>query len=215
MVRILSFLLVMMSMAGAAEASVFVWKDDVNGFSISFPDEWTLQTKDVPSTQLRIASPAGEDFATCRVQAQKDGRLKIYPHRLMGEAVHATLDRVFWENEASQYTNATVTDYIAPEKNNNEVDTTAVKVSFEEKGNGKMQMSGTMIGSIYGDMRYVVSCSSRKEVYATYAPQFADIIASVRLDTRYAPFPTGYYRNFLADPKPNIPHIQWSPDSPK
>jgi len=204
--RILIFCLLTMLQAGAAQASVFVWKDKVDGFTFSFPDDWTVQTEDVPSTRIRIAGPTGEDFATCRVQVENDGRLKIYPHSLMTKAVHKTLDRSFWENQVAQYEAAAITEYAVSKNNGGQVDATAIKASFVQAGGGgPMPMYGSMIGSIYADTRYVVSCSSRQEAYAKYAGTFANIIGSVELDSRYRPFATGYYRDFLSDPKFPIP----------
>ena len=37
---VFSVLSMMMFFSGAAEASTYVWKDDAEGFSISFPDTW-------------------------------------------------------------------------------------------------------------------------------------------------------------------------------
>lgn len=195
---ILGAFLVMMGLSGAAEASTFVWQDHENGFTFSFPDSWTVQTEDVPGTRIRIAGPIGEDFATCRVKADKDGRLKIYPKRLMTEAVAETLDRKFWEGEVAGYENAVVTDFHAPAGLGGQGDATAIKTAFVQD---KMEMHGEMIGSIYADTRYVVSCSSKAALFEKYAPVFASIMGSVALEQKYHPFATGFYRDFLADPK--------------
>jgi hypothetical protein len=78
-----------------------------------------------------------------------------------------------------------------------------------QKGeHGRMNMHGVMIGSIYGDTRYVVSCSSRANVYEKYAPVFASIMGSVDLKSKYHPFATGYYRDFLADPVLTLPRAK-------
>jgi hypothetical protein len=200
-----------------SQASVFVWKDPANDFTISFPDSWTIQTEDVPTTRLRIAGPIGEDAAICRVKAEKDGRIKIYPKRLVDEAVAATLDRSFWEGEVAQYDSATVTDYFAPTSLGGKGDASAIKTAFvQEDGRTTANMYGTMIGSIYNDTRYVVSCTSKSNAYNRYSKLFATIMNSVELESKYHPFPTGYYRDFLADDvlvlpraKPgtvNVPH---------
>jgi hypothetical protein len=67
-------------------------------------------------------------------------------------------------------------------------------------GAKKVPMTGVMIGSIYGDHRYLASCATRAELWSKWAPVFMSILDSVELDTRYHPFSTGYYRNFLMDP---------------
>lgn len=214
--KIFSFLLAMTVSAATAEASVFVWKDEANGFTVSFPDTWTVQTADTPTTRIRIASPVGEDFATCRVKAEKDGRLKIYPQDLMATAVRETLTRSFWENEVSQYENAAVTEYAVSKLPGAQVDATAIKASFmQDHGNGPVPMQGSMIGSIYGDTRYVASCSARQDQYQKYAADFATIMGAVELDSRYQPFATGYYRDFLADKKFTLPRFKPGTIQPK
>jgi hypothetical protein len=207
---------IVIGLSGAAAASTFVWTDKVDGFAFSFPDSWTIQTEDVPTTKIRIAGPVGEDFATCRVKAEKDGRLKIYPKPLMAEAVLETLDRNFWEHEVGQYENAIVADYYAPAGLGGLGDATAAKASFvQESGAGKMDMYGSMIGSIYGDTRYTVSCSSRLEEYKKYAPVFGSIMGSVELAPKYHPFAVGNYRNFLVDPKVIFPRTKPGTVHPK
>jgi len=202
-------ILLFLGFSGMAQASVFVWKDDVNGFTFSFPDSWTVQTDDVPTTRIRIAGPIGEDFATCRVKAEKDGRLQIYPKHLMTTAVDETLDRPFWEHEVSEYEKAIVTDFHAPTNLGGKGDATAIKTAYViSNGKNKMGMYGEMIGSIYGDTRYIVSCASKAGVFKKYAPVFASIMGSVDLESKYHPFATGYYRDFLADPQLMLPRTK-------
>ena len=216
--KILFTVMLVMGFAGAAQATSdsFVWKDTGNGFTFSFPDSWGVQTVDSPTTRIRIAGPLNHDFATCRVKAEKDGRLKIYPKHLMSEAVYETLDRSFWENEIADHQNAVLTDIRGPASLGGKGDATAIKETFvQDTGNGKINMYGESIGSIYGDTRYVVSCSSRLEMFERYAPLFATIMGSVDLDTRYHPFATGYYRDFLADPQLKLPRTKPGTITPK
>ena len=209
--KILLGIVIMMGFASPAQATSdsFVWKDSVNGFTFSFPDSWGLQTVDSPTTRVRIAGPLNQDFATCRIKAEKDGRLKIYPKHLMEEAVYETLDRNFWEREVADHQNANITDLRAPASLGGKGDATAIKESFvQDTGKGKINMYGERIASIYGDTRYVVSCSSKLDQFEKYAPLFATIMGSVDFDTRYHPFATGYYRDFLADPKLTLPRTK-------
>jgi len=66
-------------------------------------------------------------------------------------------------------------------------------------------MYGDMAGTIYGDTRYVVGCTAKASEYPKYAELFTSIMGSVQLDAKYAPFATGYYRDFLSDEKVIIP----------
>src|SRR5690606_27236656 len=89
----------MMAATLPAAADTFVWTDRDNGYTMSFPDSWTMQTPDDATTAFRIAGPLPEDRATCRMQVVHDGRLTIYPKRLMDEAAVETLNRDFWDRE--------------------------------------------------------------------------------------------------------------------
>ena len=208
--------LIAVGFSGAAVASTYVWKDNVNGYTFSFPDSWAMQTNDSPSMRIRIAGPIVEDVAICYIKAEKDGRLKIYPKYLMTKAVAVTLDRAFWEEELAGHKKAVITDYFVPASLGSNGDATAIRTSFvQEKGSGKMDMYGEMIGSIYGDTRYIVSCSSKAAEFKKYAPVFASIMASVSFDSKYHPFAVGYYRDFLADPKLNLPRTKPGTVAPK
>jgi len=199
-----------LTFAPQAQADTFVWRDDVYGFTMSFPDSWSLQATDSPSTRLRIAGPLIEDWPTCRMQVLEDKRLNIYPKKYMDEAVEITLDQDYWQKEVGQYNDAAITDYYAPASMGGRGDATAVQVSYvqDDGADGKIPMHGLMIAGIYGGNRYVASCSSRAETVETWLPIFASILGSVELDSRYHPFATGYYRNFLMDPKLVLPRVK-------
>lgn len=201
----------------AAKADTFVWKDVPHGYTISFPDSWTVQTEDNPYTRIRIAGPLGHELPTCRLQVQDDGRLKIYPKRLMDEAVAETLTQDYWEKETGQYLDAQITAYFSPASLGDKGDATAIQVGFkqlDQQGN-PIAMHGVMISSVYGGKRYVASCSSRAENYERWADLFMSILGSVQFDDRYTIYPTGYYRNFLADPKLHLPRVKPGIVNPK
>lgn len=196
--------------APQAQADTFVWKDVKYGYTMSFPDSWSMQTDDHPNTRIRIAGPLGEELATCRLQVQDDGRAKIYPKRLTDEAVVEKLDQGYWEQETGQYRDAKITAYYAPASLGDKGDATAVQVGFRQmdaQGN-PINMHGVMISSLYGGKRYLGSCSSRAETYNRWAGLFMSVLDSVQFDDRYHPFATGYYRNFLMDPKLVLPRVK-------
>lgn len=200
------FSVFLLASAPAAQADTFVWKDPVNAYTMSFPDVWRVQTDDNAYTRLRIAGPLAEDRATCRMQVSPDGRLKIYPKYLLDRAVSETLDRKFWEKEVSQFKNAKIVDYYDPASLGAKGDATGVNFIFQENsGHGTENMRGVMIASIYGDKRFEMTCASKFDIYDRYAQLFLSIVDSVELDSRYHPFPTGYYRSFLMDPKLVLP----------
>jgi hypothetical protein len=195
--------------SGVAQADTFVWRDVVNDFTMSFPDSWRVQTDDVGYTRLRIAGPLAEDEETCRMNVRHDGRIKIYPKRLMGVAVMEKLDHDFWDKEVAQFRDAKISNFYAPASLGSKGDATAVAFSYTlGKGDDKYSMLGVSVSSIYDGKRYTVTCSSRATIYSRYADLFLSIIDSVELEQKYHPFPTGYYRNFLLDPKLVLPRSQ-------
>ncbi len=199
-----------------ATSDAFVWKDAKYGYTFSFPDSWGIQTKETPDMRIRIAGPINADWATCSIQVKKDGRLQIYPKRLMTQAVDDTLNQTFWRRQVGEHDNAVIRDYVAPASLGGRGDATAIKETFEQNtGNGKINMFGEQIASIYGNMRYVASCSARIDQYDKYAPLFSSILASVQLSPRYAPFATGYYRDFLSDGQVSLPRTKPGTINPK
>ena len=64
-----------------------------------------------------------------------------------------------------------------------------------------------MIASIYKDYRYVFTCKAEAEAFDKWLPIFASITSSVRYDSRYSAFPTGFYRAFLND-KPLLKNLK-------
>ena len=209
MKKFLAAALFVATLAGSvptAQADTFVWKDVVNGFTMSFPDVWRMQTPDDPYTRLRIAGPLGEDHAVCRMQVFHDGRVQIYPKYILDKAVSIKLDREFWETRTAQFDKARIIDFYDPASLGDKGDATAVNFAFEkDTGGGISRMRGFMIGSIYGKDRYEIACYSKADVYDRWADLFMSIAGSVQLASKYHPFPTGYYRGFLRDPKLVLP----------
>lgn len=206
-IRAIVSLTLFMCVTMSAQADTFVWKDPAQTFTMSFPDNWRVQTPDTPSTMLRIAAPVAEDLATCRMQVEKDGRLNIYTKRLMDEAVVEFLNRDFWETQIAQFDDAQMTAYYAPASLGDKGDATAVQVSFMQSDATSMPvaMHGVMIASIYGGDRYTAACFSRADKFAYWHNLFMSVLDSVQLEGKYHPFATGYYRNFLMDEKLNLP----------
>ena len=205
MQKFLGFFLGLFLLIGPAQADTFVWKDPAEDFTLSFPDSWTLQTEDSSTTKLRIAGPIATDLATCRMQVEEDGRAKIYPKRLVDEAVVGLLDEDFWRGQIAVLDNAELGSYYAPAGLGDKGDATAIRFSFLQD---KTPMHGVAIASIYGGKRYIATCSSRQDSYEQYADLFGSILGSTELKSKYHPFAIGYYRDFLADPKLVLPRVK-------
>lgn len=202
---VLLSLFLVLSVAAPAAAETFVWKDPKADFTMSFPDSWRIQTPDVATTFLRIAGPVAEDRATCRMQVAEDGRALIYPKHLVGAAVQEMLNEDFYRDEIAQYANAQLTAFYSPAGMGGKGDATAARYVFNDNGT---PMYGIMIGSLYGENRYVASCSSRLDVFNRWGDVFASILGSIELKDKYHPFAIGYYRDFLADRELALPRVK-------
>jgi hypothetical protein len=188
-----------------AAADTFVWQDPHCDFTMSIPEKWRLRTPDSPLTLLRVAGPITEDKPVCRMQVAEDGRAKMYPKRLVDEAVVKFLNEEFFRNEIAQHDNAQLTAFYAPASLGAKGDATAARYVYNDNGTA---MYGMMIASLYGDRRYVASCASKLENFNRWSPVFASILGSVELKDKYHPFAIGYYRDFLADPQLALPRVK-------
>jgi hypothetical protein len=99
----------------AAHADVFVYNDPDFDYSVTYPDTWRLNVPDAGTKRFRIAPMHGQDQVECAMSAVKDGRLNLYPAKLMDKAVPATLDQSFWaEDVLPDYPNYHVLKFHAP-----------------------------------------------------------------------------------------------------
>ena len=60
-------------------------------------------------------------------------------------------------------------------------------------------MQAMSTAAIYGPYRYRFTCQAEVEHFEKWQPQFSDIFQSIKLQSKYSLWPTGYYRNFLED----------------
>ena len=206
---IFAFAICALAFSGPAFADTTVYKDADFKFTASFPDTWRTQIPDTPTTRLRVAGPPAEDMATCRIKAEKDGRLEIYPKRHMEAGVRQVLDEKFWDHEMNQYDKALMADYLAP-AGLGQGDATGARVTYwQPDPDGKpVAMQALMLGTIYGDTRFVMSCASKADAYPRWAKLFGSVIGSVEFENRYHPFAIGYYRNFLMDETYKPPRLK-------
>ena len=181
-------------------ASSYVWKDPANGFSVAFPDSWQMQNNNMPNMVIKVSSPIDEDVASCSVSVAKDGRLNGVPKELMTQAVTETVGYKFWLRELGKYKDSAFMEFYTPTNMGGQGDATGARISYTQNiGEVKeVDMYATMIVSIYDGRRYLAICSSRVEQFDKYTDIFSSIISSIKLDQRYAPFATGYYRDFLS-----------------
>ena len=184
-----------------AMADTFIYHDTVHNFTFSYPDSWRLNTV-TGTDRVRIAPLHGQDGAECKMSVVRDGRLTLYPEKYLEDAVPLTLDDSFWANEVlPNLENVTVHKYF-PAAGLGQGYATSVQVSWgaaTDEADSKPAYRANMLASIYGENRYMLTCQADVSKFYDWLPVFASITSSVRYAARYAAFPTGYYRDFLAD----------------
>jgi len=192
---VIAGLATLVSLPIVAQADTYVYNDPDFDFTVSFPDTWREQSPDTPTTRLRVFLSEEGPLAGCRVKAEKDGRLLVYPERYMKDAVELVLGEKFWDNELNEYQEV---DVIKTSKPAGLGQGHAVMKHAVYKENG-IRKQGFFLGSIYGDIRYVMSCSAKASEFPKYAELFGSVMGSMRLKQKYHPVETGFYRDFLSD----------------
>jgi hypothetical protein len=189
----------MLSFASPVLADTSIYHDPNYDFSISYPDSWDVQGNPNPSIRWQVSAPKIADKVTCNIKANKDRRLMIYPERLMDKAVANQLNEEFWGQEFTKF-NDVKTAKFYPTSGFGKGHASYANISYTT-GSGKEaeHMTAIMLGSIYGDIRYVLTCSATTESFDKWSPLFSSIMGSITLKEKYHPVPTGYYRDFLSD----------------
>ena len=203
----------------AAKADVFVYTDPDYKFMFSVPDSWAMSTPHTPNTRVRFTSPVPDDHAYCEIAAQRDGRFQIYPKRHMGTAVNENFDAAFWTDEGRRRFDNPHILHVRYPAGIDKADSSMAQLAYDwpvsertpsvaGPGDGDaLRMRGVILAGVYGDTRYTMTCGASLDKYHRWSKVFGSIISSVTLDDRYTMFPTGYYRDFLADNyKKIIPH---------
>lgn len=180
----------------AAQAEIFVYHDPDYDFSLSFPDSWHTQSPESEINIFRVSANDPKARATCRIEAQNDKRVAIYPEEYMQDAVEFTVDDRFWEIYNNEYGNVDV----VMRRDGAQLDKAHAEVEvMHYDGKDGQRMSGMILASFYADTRYVMHCEATQEEYPKYAPLFGSVIESFTLQNKYHVTPTGFYRDFLAD----------------
>lgn len=182
-----------------AQADTSVFHDPNYDFTISYPDSWDAHPSSDPSVQWQVAPPEHAGKAMCNIKAAYDGRLKIYPDRLMSKAVKNQLNDKFWHENIVQYRNIKINRF-SPSSGFGEGFATHAQFSYTENDDKKStHMTAVTLGSIYGDTKYIMTCTAQTDAFSTWAPVFGNIMDTVTLKAKYHPVATGYYRDFLSD----------------
>lgn len=188
----------LLAFSQAAHADVVVAQDDVNGFSLSYPDTWHRVSDQLPDDKLTIFAPENGDNAYCRMKVREDSRYAIYPARYSRAVQHTAVSKEFWDEYLSEF-------YFArPISIRNDAGlgrgfASFAEVSFVGDNWPRMHRRGVMAASLYGNSLYIAECSSSAEAFSAWHETFMGIIKSIDFEKAIFEMPSGHYRDFLGD----------------
>ncbi|MBK9585225.1 MAG: hypothetical protein KA099_10745 [Alphaproteobacteria bacterium] len=184
----------------SAKAEVFFIEDQVNRFSISFPDLWIRINNQKPDDELTIAGPGEPDFAMCRVRVREDRRFLIYPRKFADSIQKVGYSRDFWNKYLGEYDDVYVDDFREPTGLGKGFGS-FTEATYTTAEGTIMRKRGLMFASLYHDKAYIVDCSAEESVYEKWRPAFMGVVKSVDFEKVVHELPSGNYRNFMADPQ--------------
>src|SRR5688572_10187132 len=80
----------------SAQAEVFYWQDAHTKMTVTVPDTWRLTSNQMPNDQLTVLAPGANEYAMCRLRADKDRRFLIYPQRYSAAIQRKNFSKDFW-----------------------------------------------------------------------------------------------------------------------
>ena len=184
--------------AGAAQASVFVWQDPASDARLSFPDSWKPVNNQNPGDVLTIRAPGENDFAQCRLNVQPEDRFKIYPVDYSPEIQRLNVSKAFWEKSFDLYDNV-VLDQVADNAGLGRGFGSWATASYETTKGAKMFKRSMAYASYYNNHIYTVECSAEQGAYDRWHNPFLTVVKSVDFKKTTNHAYTGYYRDFLSD----------------
>lgn len=185
---------------GSAKAEVFFVEDQVNRFTLSFPDLWMTANNQKPDDKLTLVGPGEPDFATCRVRVREDRRFLIYPRKFASNVQKVAYSRDFWNRYLGEYDDVEVDNFREPAGLGKGFGS-FTEATYTTAEGTIMRKRGLMFASLYHDRAYIVDCSAEASVYYKWRPAFMSIVKSVDFEKIVHELPSGNYRNFIADPE--------------
>lgn len=185
---------------GSAKAEIFFVEDQVNRFSLSFPDLWKTANNQKPDDKLTVVGPGEPDFAFCRVRVREDRRFLVYPRKYAGNIQKVAYSRDFWNRYLGEYDDVQVDNFNEPGGLGKGFGS-FTEATYTTAEGTIMRKRGLMFASLYHDRAYIVDCSAEASVYYKWRPAFMSIVKSVDFEKIVHELPSGNYRNFLSDPE--------------
>ena len=198
MTHILLVLSIFLLSFSPVKAEYFLWEDSKSGLTLTFPDNWKMQTSGTSNEILRIAGP-GQDNPMCRVKAKEDKRYTIFPSDY-GDAVQREAVSIpFWKDYMTYYDDYTIDRVFDGGGLGRWLASYAFGSYMHRNGTAYESRQAIMFASLYYDTLYVIECSTLNNGYDKWGPIFRSIIKSVDFKKTYHEHQTGEYANFLKE----------------
>lgn len=189
-----------LTVSTAAQADYFVWRHDVSGMTITFPDTWEVVSNQQPDDILTVMAPAGRGHAVCRIRLRADERYMIYPPRYSDAVQKVAFSTEFWDQYVQEYKNARLFEVRDGAGLGRGFAGYAI-ASFNSAVPGPyMPRRALMFASLYNGDLFILDCSAHKDAFADWKAPFLSIAGSIDFKPAHHQLRTGHYRNFLAEP---------------
>jgi hypothetical protein len=226
---VLSLALVFGLLSAPAQADIFVYHNPDYDFSVSFPDDWRqmnvtdqdqvriqpMHGDDSAQCYMRVVEDGRlliypeKYLQTANALFMDD---MFWKHEVLPDHMNARVMR-FYAPAGLGPAFATSLQWVWREPTNEWVDqpedmnpvglspivTDALGTPEMQVQPGSKVMQAMSTAAIYGPYRYRFTCQAEVEDFVKWQPQFSDIFQSIKLESKYNLWPTGYYRNFLED----------------
>lgn len=183
-----------------AKAEIFFVEDQVNRFSMSFPDAWRKTQDQKADDKLTVTAPGENNHASCRVRVRQDRRFVIYPQKFSSAIQKVGYSKEFWNDYLGEYNDVT-TDVFQDDAGLARGFASYTEASYTTAEEPVVRKRGIMFASLYHDRAYIVDCAAEESIYDRWRPSFLSIIKSVDFEKTVHELPSGNYRNFLGDPE--------------
>jgi hypothetical protein len=187
--------------ASAARADYFVWQDVNSGVSLSYPDTWRIVNNEQPHDVVTIMAPSGRGHAACRVRVRDDMRFSIYPPSYNDDIQQIGYSRNFWDGYLREFSNPTIYNLQDKAGLGKGYASMAEAGYWDSVPGPMMQKEALLFVALYNNHVYVLECSAQAKAYAQWRKDFIGIAGSVDFVKVNHELFTGYYRNFMLDPR--------------
>lgn len=198
--KLLSVLAIALGLAApqAAQAEVFIWKNQDVNVSMMYPDRWSVVNNYAYDEVVRIAAPVVSDRveeAQCRMRVRDDERFKMHPVSHSDEIQRQYFGLEFWDRYIDEFK----TSHVNVAQNNVGLGrgfASYADVIFESYEHPRMTRRGIIFASLYNNQVHILECSVQHESFDKWYPTFIKIAQSVDFDWVSTRTKHGFYRNF-------------------